>query len=195
MPAGRSLDEDQQLGSTVDGRLQRVSAPTIPPFLNPPIKPAGVPTWLPGLRWVGRPLGDQPRQPLNTRLAEVGRQGVLDGRVCCRCGNLLAVNETATVTDAGRIDLFVSHAGRDRAWAECVAWELKQAGYRVELDFWDWEVGENFVEKMRDALERADRIVALFSEAYFEAERYTTVEWTALLTDRDASTAAIAVPD
>ena len=51
-------------------------------------------------------------------------------------------------TDAGRVDLFVSHAGRDRAWAEWVAWELQQAGYRVELDFWDWEVGENFVVLM-----------------------------------------------
>jgi tetratricopeptide (TPR) repeat protein len=90
-------------------------------------------------------------------------------------------------TDAGRVDLFVSHAGRDRAWAEWVAWELRQAGYRVELDSWDWQVGENFVGKMRDALERADRMVALFSEAYFEAERFTTMEWTALLTDRDAA--------
>jgi TIR domain len=96
------------------------------------------------------------------------------------------VNDTEP-TDAGRVDLFVSHAGRDRAWAEWVAWELQQAGYRVELDYWDWEVGENFVAKMRDALERAGRMVALFSEAYFEAERYTTVEWTALLTDRDAA--------
>jgi tetratricopeptide (TPR) repeat protein len=96
------------------------------------------------------------------------------------------VNDTAEPTDADRVDLFVSHAGRDRAWAEWVAWELQHAGYRVELDYWDWEVGENFVEKMRDALDRADRMVALFSEAYFEAERYTTVEWTALLTDRDA---------
>ena len=96
------------------------------------------------------------------------------------------MDDAAEREDAGQADLFVSHAGRDRAWAEWVAWELKQAGYIVELDFWDWEVGENFVEKMRDALERAERTVALFSEAYFEAERYTTVEWTALLTDRDA---------
>ena len=57
-----------------------------------------------------------------------------------------------------------------------MTWELQQAGYRVELDFWDWEAGENFIEKIRDALDRADRMVALFSEAYFEAERFTTVE-------------------
>jgi hypothetical protein len=97
------------------------------------------------------------------------------------------VNETAGLENSGHIDLFISHAGRDRTWAEWVAWELLQAGYRVELDSWDWEVGENFDEKMRDALEWADRMVALFWEAYFEAARYTTVEWTPLLTDRDAA--------
>ncbi|MFI5848389.1 FxSxx-COOH system tetratricopeptide repeat protein [Micromonospora chalcea] len=83
-------------------------------------------------------------------------------------------------------DVFVSHAGRDRAWAEWVGWELEAAGYRVELDLWDWQVGENVVEKIRDGLERCERMVALFSEAYFESERHTTIEWTAVLHVRDA---------
>jgi hypothetical protein len=43
-------------------------------------------------------------------------------------------------------------------------------------------VGQNFVTKMSDALARADRVVALFSAAYFERERYTTEEWSASLT-------------
>lgn len=76
--------------------------------------------------------------------------------------------------------VFVSHAGRDRAWAEWVSWELTQAGYRVELALWDWEAGENFVEKMRDALDRCDVMVALFSLAYFEPQRYTSDELTAV---------------
>src|SRR5260370_32872651 len=36
-----------------------------------------------------------------------------------------------------RVDFFVSHAGRDGAWAEWVAWQLIDAGYSVELDRWD----------------------------------------------------------
>ena len=80
-----------------------------------------------------------------------------------------------------RIDFFVSHAGADRAWAEWVAWQLMQAGYTVELDVWDWAAGRNFVTAMDDALARADRVVALFSAAYFERERYTTEEWSATL--------------
>jgi tetratricopeptide (TPR) repeat protein len=77
-----------------------------------------------------------------------------------------------------RVDFFVSHAGADRAWAEWVAWQLTEAGYKVELDVWDWAAGRNFVAAMSDALDRCDRVVALFSAAYFDRERYTTDEWT-----------------
>jgi hypothetical protein len=79
------------------------------------------------------------------------------------------------------IDFFVSHAGADRAWAEWVAWQLTDAGYTVELDSWDWPVGQNFVLAISDALAGCDRVLALFSPAYFERARYTTQEWTAAL--------------
>ncbi|MGQ0775302.1 MAG: FxSxx-COOH system tetratricopeptide repeat protein [Pseudonocardiales bacterium] len=78
------------------------------------------------------------------------------------------------------VDFFVSHAGRDRDWAEWVAWHLREAGRTVELDS-DWPPGENFIEKMRSALDSAKWVMALFSPAYFESERYTTEEWTSAL--------------
>ncbi len=83
--------------------------------------------------------------------------------------------------DGDRVDFFVSHAGADRAWAEWVAWELTGAGYSVELDVWDWAAGRNFVTAMSDALGRCDRVMALFSAAYFDQARYTTQEWAASL--------------
>ena len=58
-----------------------------------------------------------------------------------------------------------------------MAWQLAEAGYTVELDVWDWAAGRNFVTAMSDALERCDRVVALFSAAYFDRSRYTTEEW------------------
>ena len=82
---------------------------------------------------------------------------------------------------ADRSDFFVSHAGTDRAWAEWVAWQLTDAGYTVELDAWDWAVGQNFMLTMSDALARCDRVLALLSPAYFERPRYTNEEWTAAL--------------
>ncbi len=66
-----------------------------------------------------------------------------------------------------RTDIFVSHAGRDTAWAEWLAWQLQQAGYTVELDVWDWAPGEDFVVRMSAALQGADRLLAVCTEAYF----------------------------
>ena len=62
-----------------------------------------------------------------------------------------------------------------------MAWQLTDAGYTVELDTWDWPVGQNFVLAMSDALARCDRVLALLSAAYFDRPRYTTQEWTAAL--------------
>src|SRR5215471_4098920 len=80
-----------------------------------------------------------------------------------------------------RVDFFVSHAGADRAWAEWVAWQLTDAEYSVELDVWDWAAGGNFVTAMSDALDRCERVVALFSAAYFDRSRYTTEEWSSAI--------------
>jgi hypothetical protein len=82
------------------------------------------------------------------------------------------------------VDFFVSYAGSDRPWAEWAAGQLETAGYTVELDVWDWAVGDNFPLRMNDALARCDRMLALWSPAYFERDRFTTDEWTAALADR-----------
>jgi hypothetical protein len=77
--------------------------------------------------------------------------------------------------------VFVSYAGRDRAWAEWVAWQLEHAGWgvSVELACWDWQAGEQFVAKMNAALATCDVMVAVCSQAYYEPRRWTTEEWTA----------------
>jgi hypothetical protein len=66
-------------------------------------------------------------------------------------------------------DFFISHTGRDTAWAEWLAWQLQQTGYTVELDVWDWTPGQDFVNRMTAALERADRLLAVCTEAYFHS--------------------------
>jgi hypothetical protein len=75
-------------------------------------------------------------------------------------------------------DFFISHAGRDTAWAEWLAWQLQEAGYSVELDVWDWAPGQDFVIRMSAALERADRLLAVCTEAYF-ASAFGGAEWRA----------------
>src|SRR3954449_11620454 len=66
-------------------------------------------------------------------------------------------------------DFFISHAGRDTGWAEWLAWQLHEAGYTVELDVWDWAPGQDFVARMETALDRADRLLAVCTEAYFSS--------------------------
>src|ERR687884_158909 len=84
--------------------------------------------------------------------------------------------------DGGRpAGVFVSYADPDVAWAQWVAWHLSEAGYLVELDRWDWAAGENFVQKMSSAVQRADVVVALISQAYFGSGRFTEDEWTAVV--------------
>ncbi|MGW2729700.1 FxSxx-COOH system tetratricopeptide repeat protein, partial [Streptomyces sp. NPDC001494] len=77
--------------------------------------------------------------------------------------------------------IFVSYAGPDRAWAEWASWQLQQAGHQVELDRWHWRTGDDFVQKMNLALDRADAVVALFSRQYFVPKRWTREEWSATL--------------
>jgi hypothetical protein len=93
-----------------------------------------------------------------------------------RKGDAVTVGEPAGAAAGGatpcrvsgeNTDFFSRHAGRDTAWAEWLAWQLQQAGYGVELDVWDWAPGEDFVARMQAALESADRVLAVCTEAYF----------------------------
>ncbi|WP_225849302.1 FxSxx-COOH system tetratricopeptide repeat protein [Streptomyces sp. HPF1205] len=81
--------------------------------------------------------------------------------------------------------VFVSYAGPDRAWAEWVAWHLREAGHRVELDVWDWQTGDNFIDRMNTAMQRATVVVALFSTSYFRSSRWTHEEWTSVVGRRE----------
>ena len=76
-----------------------------------------------------------------------------------------------------QVDFFISYTAADRAWAEWIAWQLESERYTTVLQAWDFAPGENFVVRMRDALEQADRTIAVLSEAYL-ASRYSTDEWT-----------------
>ncbi|WP_052745346.1 FxSxx-COOH system tetratricopeptide repeat protein [Streptomyces sp. WM6386] len=75
--------------------------------------------------------------------------------------------------------LFISYAGPDRPWAEWVGWQLQEAGYTVELGVWHWGAGDDFVERVNRMLGQG-RIVALFSQAYFEVGRHTPYEASAV---------------
>jgi tetratricopeptide (TPR) repeat protein len=73
---------------------------------------------------------------------------------------------------------FVSYAGADVRWAEWIAWELEQAGYRVVIQAWDFRPGSNFVLEMQKAAAECDRTLIVLSPAFLKSG-FTAPEWAA----------------
>jgi hypothetical protein len=57
----------------------------------------------------------------------------------------------------GQVDFFISYTSADRAWAEWIAWQLKEAGSSVVLQAWDMVAGRDFVHEMQKATTTAKR--------------------------------------
>jgi tetratricopeptide (TPR) repeat protein len=84
-------------------------------------------------------------------------------------------------------DFFISYTGTDRAWAEWIAWVLKEAGFSVTLQAWDFRPGNNFVVEMQRAATGSDRTVAVLSPDYLRS-LYAMAEWaTAFEADPDGT--------
>src|SRR5690242_7302636 len=77
------------------------------------------------------------------------------------------------------IDFFISYTGRDETWATWVAQRLELAGYRVVLQAWDFR-GGNFLVHMEDAVQRAERLIAILSERYL-GSKWGREEWAAFM--------------
>jgi cellulose biosynthesis protein BcsQ len=74
----------------------------------------------------------------------------------------------AVAAHARHVDFGLSYARRDQGWAEWIAWQLADVGYSVELDTWDQSDDSDFDVAIADGLTRADRILVLLSEAYYQ---------------------------
>ena len=64
---------------------------------------------------------------------------------------------------------FVSYNGRDKQWAEWIAWILEEAGYSVIIQAWDFRPGSNFVLEMQNATVQAEKTIAVLSDNYLNA--------------------------
>jgi hypothetical protein len=85
-------------------------------------------------------------------------------------------------------DFFVSYTRADQAWAEWVAWQLEDDGFRVLVQAWDFVPGSDWVNRMNEGTRAAARIIAILSPAYLSSV-YGTAEWqTAWLSDPAGAT-------
>jgi len=71
---------------------------------------------------------------------------------------------------------FISYNRHDLAWAEWIAWELEDKGYKAIIQAWDFTVGSNFVVEMDTAAAKAERTIAVLSPTYLES-LFTKPEW------------------
>jgi tetratricopeptide (TPR) repeat protein len=95
--------------------------------------------------------------------------------------------------------ILISHADKDRAWAEWARWHLEAAGHATDLAGFEWSPGTNRVEAMDRALRRDNPMLVLLSSAYLDHTRPTTDEWTTRFaqhrTDQDAKLIPLRIED
>jgi hypothetical protein len=78
------------------------------------------------------------------------------------------------------MNCFISYTQADLSWAEWIAWQLEESGFRTILQAWDFRAGCNFVLEMDSAAKQAQRTIAVLSESYVNAA-YTHPEWASAL--------------
>lgn len=113
-----------------------------------------------------------------------------------RRGGVLTTIDTGPGA-SGRLQVFVSYAGPDRAWADRVVEAVEDAAgdaVSVTVSHRDFRVGGNAVLAMDRAIDRADVVVLLLSRSYLEEHRYTTEEWTGAVMHRPEGSRRRLVP-
>lgn len=90
-------------------------------------------------------------------------------------------------------DFFVSYTQADKGWAEWIAWQLEHAGYTVTIQAWDFRPGNNFVMKMQQAAEDAERTLLVMSPDFLKS-RFTAPEWAAAFAKDPTGELGLVVP-
>lgn len=79
------------------------------------------------------------------------------------------------------IDFFISYTGKDKAWAEWIAWQLEAAGYSTVIQAWDFRSGGVFPGDMHRAIQQSARTIAVLTPDYM-ASGFCAPEWQAAFT-------------
>jgi tetratricopeptide (TPR) repeat protein len=80
--------------------------------------------------------------------------------------------------EGARTQFFISYTSTDQKWAEWIAFQLEEAGYRTIIRAWDFRPGSNVVAAMDEAATRAERTISVLSPAYLASDS-AFAEWAA----------------
>lgn len=75
-------------------------------------------------------------------------------------------------------DFFISYNHKDEDPARWIAWQLEKEGFTTIIQAWDFLPGNNFVEKMDNALKTCKSTIAVLSDHYLQSG-FTKAEWQA----------------
>jgi hypothetical protein len=81
-----------------------------------------------------------------------------------------------TAGDVVEWDVFVSYNKADRKWAEWIAWQLEDRGWRVLVEAWDFVPGSSWADAMEEGVRRAKRMLLVMSPDYLGSV-YGKAEW------------------
>ena len=87
---------------------------------------------------------------------------------------------TSTERKQEEFDLFLSHASLDKEWVLELAKQLEARGLRVFVDSAEIAVGDNFVLRLSNGLERSRYMVLVLSK-YTEGRPWVQQEWTSFM--------------
>lgn len=90
-------------------------------------------------------------------------------------------------------NFFISYTGVDREWAKWIDWILRDAGYSTIIDCNDFASGQSFIRRMYEAIENAERTIAVITPDYFNAQ-YTGPEWEAAFANDPSGQKRLLIP-
>jgi tetratricopeptide (TPR) repeat protein len=80
------------------------------------------------------------------------------------------------VAEPSHLDFFISYTRFDVEWAQWIATQLEQAGYRTFVQVLDIRPGQDFMHEMQQAATQAARTIAVVSPSYL-ASPFGEAEW------------------
>lgn len=78
---------------------------------------------------------------------------------------------------------FISYTGSDERFATWTAELLEANNYSVTIQAWDFRAGDNFVEKINEALIECEKLIIILSDSYLQS-KWCEAEWTSKLAEQ-----------
>ena len=113
------------------------------------------------------------------------------GVAFCRCGPRTLSTGDCESDAKAHVKVFLSHSSTDKRHARRLANDLRSAKIDVWLDEWEVRVGDEFAQKIEQALDEVEFVIVLLSRSSIASD-WVSREWRRKV-QREAQTRSVAV--